>query len=80
MRREQLAQLSVHVEMASNLNRALEEAQLPEVGKLEQDVVFGEATSKHILEFFTTSPDLSPEAKARRGPCSARTLCCVVTY
>lgn len=61
--REQLSQLSVHVEMASNINRGLEADQLTAVGKLEQDVVFGEVTSKHILEFFTAYPDLSPEAK-----------------
>lgn len=66
-RREQLSQLSVHVEMASGINRALETDQLTAVGKLEQDVVFGEVTSKHILEFFTAYPDLSPEAKVGVG-------------
>lgn len=65
--REQLSQLSVHVEMASGVNRALEADQLTAVGKLEQDVVFGEVTSKHILEFFTAYPDLSPEAKVVQG-------------
>jgi syntaxin-binding protein 1 len=71
--REQLSQLSVHVEMASGINRALEADQLTAVGKLEQDVVFGEVTSKHILEFFTAYPDLSPEAKARLFMCYVAT-------
>jgi hypothetical protein len=53
--------------MASGINRALEADQLTAVGKLEQDVVFGEVTSKHILEFFTAYPDLSPEAKVGLG-------------
>ena len=61
--------------MASAINRALEVDQLTAVGKLEQDVVFGEVTSKHILEFFTAYPDLSPEAKARTPPSDCTPAC-----
>ena len=51
--RDQLAKLSVHVEIASNLNTAIEERRLAEVGKLEQDVVFGDVSSKEVLAYYS---------------------------
>lgn len=34
-----------------------------QVGKLEQDIVFGESTSAEMLQFFTSFPDLDAEDK-----------------
>jgi syntaxin-binding protein 1 len=56
MCREQLARLSVHVEIASRINRAIDERALVELGKLEQDLVYGEATSKEVITFLSTRP------------------------
>lgn len=49
--REQLAQLSVHADIASKLNRLIDEKSLVEMGKLEQDLVYGNATSKEVVTF-----------------------------
>lgn len=51
LRREQLAQLSLHADMASKLNRIIDERALVEMGKLEQDLVYGNATSKEVVTF-----------------------------
>ncbi|KAK2079353.1 hypothetical protein QBZ16_003044 [Prototheca wickerhamii] len=48
--REQLARLAAHVELATQLTRAVEEGSLTELGRLEQDLVFGDATSKERPE------------------------------
>jgi hypothetical protein len=34
-----------------------------QVGKLEQDIIFGEANSTEMLAFFTANTNLSPEVK-----------------
>lgn len=39
------------------------------MGKLEQDIVFGESTSAEMLQFFTSFPDLDAEDKVRPEPC-----------
>ncbi len=49
--REQLARLSVHVEIASRINREIDDRALIVLGKLEQDLVFGDATSKEVIQF-----------------------------
>ena len=49
--REQLAQLSVHADIASKLNRLIDEKALVDMGKLEQDLVYGNATSKEVVTF-----------------------------
>lgn len=53
--RDQLSKLSVHVEIASNLNTVIEEGRLAELGKLEQDVVFGDVSSKEVLAYYTAN-------------------------
>eukprot|EP00884_Botryococcus_braunii_P006265 jgi/Botrbrau1/1563/Bobra.0107s0050.1 len=63
--REQLARLSVHVEVASSLNRIIDSRRLVDLGKLEQDLVFGDATSKEVINFLSTFPDLAAEDKVR---------------
>ena len=51
---EQRAKLSVHASIASEINALLQSCALSEVGRLEQDVVFGDATSKDITYLFNT--------------------------
>jgi syntaxin-binding protein 1 len=61
--REQLARLSVHVEIASSLNKLIDGRRLVDLGKLEQDLVFGDATSKEVITFLSTFQDLTTEDK-----------------
>ena len=63
--RDQLARLSVHVEIASKINRIIEEKDLTDLGKLEQDLVFGDATSKEIITYISTNQKMSAADKAR---------------
>lgn len=43
----------MHVEIASRINREIDERALIELGKLEQDLVFGDATSKEVIQFLS---------------------------
>lgn len=61
--REQLSRLSVHVEIASKINRMIEAKDLTDVGKLEQDLVFGDATSKEIITYISANQKMSAEDK-----------------
>lgn len=49
---EQQAKLSVHTSIAGEINDVLQKCNLSEVGRVEQAVVFGEATSKDIVALF----------------------------
>eukprot|EP00891_Asterochloris_glomerata_P007891 jgi/Astpho2/7891/gw1.00118.18.1_t len=71
--REQLSQLSVHVEIASKINRIIEEKNLTELGKLEQDLVFGDATSKEVITYLSANQNLLPEDKVRLLMCYCAT-------
>lgn len=71
--REQLAQLGVHSEICDRLQKQLESQQLLMVGKLEQDIIFGEANSTEMLAFFTANTNLSPEVKVRLFMCYVAT-------
>ncbi|KAL2669173.1 hypothetical protein AAZV13_01G171100 [Glycine max] len=50
---EQIDKLSLHVEIAGKINRIIRESGLRELGQLEQDLVFGDATTKDVIKFFT---------------------------
>ncbi len=65
MCREQLAQLSVHADIASKLNRLIDEKVLVEMGKLEQDLVYGNATSKEVVTFLNYNRTMGTEEKVR---------------
>ena len=41
----------MHVELASRINREIDDRALIVLGKLEQDLVFGDATSKEVIQF-----------------------------
>lgn len=69
--REQVAQLSVHADIASRLNRIIDERFLVEMGKLEQDLVYGNATSKEVVTFLGYHQQLPTEEKVTDLYCSA---------
>mmetsp|Transcript_8642 Transcript_8642/g.24836 ORF Transcript_8642/g.24836 Transcript_8642/m.24836 type:complete len:628 (-) Transcript_8642:138-2021(-) len=50
---QELSKLSLHIDIASSLNTKIREMKLDEVGKLEQDLVFGDVTSKEVIELLS---------------------------
>ena len=60
-----MSRLSVHVEIASKLNKIIDDKDLTDLGKLEQDLVFGDATSKEIITYISTNQKMSTEDKVR---------------
>lgn len=67
--REQLAKLSVHLEIASKIDKVIGDKGLVDLGKLEQDLVFGDATSKEIITYISTNQKMSSEDKVWRHHC-----------
>jgi syntaxin-binding protein 1 len=51
---DQIDKLSLHVEIAGKLNSIIREQCLRDVGQLEQDLVFGDAGTKELINFFRT--------------------------
>ncbi|XP_020581596.1 SNARE-interacting protein KEULE-like [Phalaenopsis equestris] len=62
---EQIDKLSLHVEIAGKINKVIREAGLRELGQLEQDLVFGDAGTKDLINFLRTNQDVTPENKLR---------------
>lgn len=62
---EQMDKLSLHVEIAGKINNAIRELRLRDVGQLEQDLVFGDAGTKELIEFLRKNQDASRESKLR---------------
>ncbi|OVA10308.1 Sec1-like protein [Macleaya cordata] len=62
---EQIDKLSLHVEIAGKINRIIREMGLRDLGQLEQDLVFGDAGSKEVINFLRTKQDATPENKLR---------------
>uniref|UniRef100_A0A453AF32 SNARE-interacting protein KEULE n=1 Tax=Aegilops tauschii subsp. strangulata TaxID=200361 RepID=A0A453AF32_AEGTS len=62
---DQIDKLSLHVEIAEKLFDIIKEEHLKDVGQLEQDLVFGDAGSKEVIDFFRTHQDISRENKLR---------------
>ncbi|KAL6965015.1 STXBP unc-18 S1 [Sarracenia purpurea var. burkii] len=62
---EQMEKLSLHVEIAGKINRIIREMGLRELGQLEQDIVFGDAGTKEIINFLRTKQESSSENKLR---------------
>lgn len=63
------SQAGVHVSIATELNRTIDRDHLQAVGRLEQDVVFGDGTGKEVTSFFQEYPQLSSATKARLLAC-----------
>ncbi|KAJ4727123.1 SNARE-interacting protein KEULE [Melia azedarach] len=62
---EQVDKLSLHVEIAGKINRVIREIGLRELGQLEQDLVFGDAGAKDVINFLRTKQDINPRNKLR---------------
>lgn len=50
--RDAVAKLSTHVSLAEHMNNIIDQRNLTEVGKLEQDIVFGHARGKDVVNEF----------------------------
>ncbi|KAJ1416045.1 Sec1-like protein [Sesbania bispinosa] len=62
---EQIDKLSLHVQIAGKINGIIRESGLRELGQLEQDLVFGDATTKDVIKFLTMKEDTTRENKLR---------------
>ncbi|XP_028553132.1 SNARE-interacting protein KEULE isoform X2 [Dendrobium catenatum] len=62
---EQLDKLSLHIEIAGKINELIRELGLREIGKLEQDLVFGDAGTKDLISFLKAKQEVTPENKIR---------------
>jgi len=63
--REQLKRLSLHVHIATRLNTLAKQMGLHEIGKLEQDLVYGNATSKEVIKLLGARTHMKEEDKVR---------------
>ncbi|KAI3974632.1 hypothetical protein MKX01_029622 [Papaver californicum] len=62
---EQIDKLSLHVEIAGEINRIIREMGLTEFGQLEQDLVFGNAGPREVMKLLRTKQDATRENKLR---------------
>lgn len=62
---EQIEKLSLHVDIAGKINKLIRDLSLKELGKLEQDLVFGDAGTKDIINFLRMNQDVTRENKLR---------------
>ncbi|KAG9158915.1 hypothetical protein Leryth_013304 [Lithospermum erythrorhizon] len=62
---EQIEKLSLHVDIAGKINKIIRESGLKELGQLEQDLVFGDAGTKDVINFLRTKLDVTHENKLR---------------
>ncbi|PON58678.1 Sec1-like protein [Trema orientale] len=62
---EQVDKISQHVEIAGKINRIIRDMGLRELGQLEQDLVFGDAGAKDVINFLRTKQNMTPENKLR---------------
>lgn len=62
---EQVEKITLHVEIAGKINKMIREMGLRELGQLEQDLVFGDAGAKDVINFLRTNQNASPENKLR---------------
>ncbi|KAL7165211.1 hypothetical protein ACSBR2_040985 [Camellia fascicularis] len=62
---EQIDKLSLHVDIAGKINTIVKEMGLKELGQLEQDLVFGDAGTKDVINFLRTNQDVTRENKLR---------------
>ncbi|MCO5547266.1 hypothetical protein L7F22_000713 [Adiantum nelumboides] len=63
--RDQIEKLSLHIDIATKLNAKIAELCLREVGSLEQELIFGDASSKELINILTTKENLTKENKLR---------------
>ncbi|XP_076930839.1 protein transport Sec1a-like [Bidens hawaiensis] len=62
---QQMEKLSLHVELAGKINAKIGEDGLRDLGQIEQDLVFGDAGYKELVEYLEESGDSNDENKLR---------------
>nr|GME17767.1 protein transport Sec1a-like [Ipomoea batatas] len=62
---EQMEKLSLHVAIAGKINTITREQCLRDLGQVEQDLVFGDAGSKEVINVLRTASDSPAENKLR---------------
>ncbi|XP_052210787.1 SNARE-interacting protein KEULE [Diospyros lotus] len=62
---EQIDKISLHVDVAGKINNTIKEMGLKELGQLEQDLVFGDAGTKDVINFLRMKLDVTRENKLR---------------
>ncbi|GAB2230872.1 hypothetical protein Droror1_Dr00015167 [Drosera rotundifolia] len=62
---EQVEKLSLHVEIAGKISRIIREMGLRDLGQLEQDLVFGDAGTKELINFLRSKQGSPSENKLR---------------
>ncbi|KAI3687468.1 hypothetical protein L1987_81165 [Smallanthus sonchifolius] len=62
---EQMDRLSLHVGIAGKINSIIRETGLRDLGQLEQDLVFGDAGTKDVINFLREQTDVTDESKVR---------------
>jgi syntaxin-binding protein 1 len=70
---DDLRTLNIHVEIASQLNKCIDNGRLTDIGTLEQDIVYGDATSKEIIAFLSSNQLLDRLDKLRLMLCYSST-------
>ncbi|XP_076950625.1 SNARE-interacting protein KEULE-like isoform X2 [Bidens hawaiensis] len=62
---EQMDRLSLHVGIAGKINNIIREMGLRDLGQLEQDLVFGDAGTREVVNFLRENTDVTDESKVR---------------
>ncbi|KAI7733250.1 hypothetical protein M8C21_009717, partial [Ambrosia artemisiifolia] len=62
---EQMDRLSLHLAIAGKINSIIRETALRDLGQLEQDLVFGDAGTKDVINFLKEQMDVTYEYKVR---------------
>lgn len=62
---EMMEKLSLHVEIAGKINTVISEEGLRDIGQIEQDIVFGDAGHKELLEYLSENEDGNVENMLR---------------
>ncbi|KAH8960961.1 hypothetical protein BDL97_05G025200 [Sphagnum fallax] len=63
--RDQLDKLSLHIHIATLLNAKIKQDVLSDIGNLEQDFVYGDATIKELINILNVNQEMSSENKLR---------------
>jgi len=63
--RDQIDKLSLHIHIATVLNNKAKEDGLSDIGNVEQDFVYGDATTKELINILNAHPEMSSENKLR---------------
>ncbi|XP_054781286.1 protein transport Sec1a isoform X2 [Prosopis cineraria] len=62
---ETMEKISLHVEIAGKMNKIIRDTGLRDLGQLEQDLVFGDAGAKEVINYLRTKQETPIENKLR---------------